>query len=181
MHQKRTAANSPYSKKQKLIMLLWWTVEIIIYRNIPHKLNKFRCLILKIFGAKIGDNTFISRTAKIWFPWNLSIGKNSGIGFDALIYNLANIDIGDFTTISQRSHINTGTHDYNKNDFPLITKPVKIGDNVFIGADSYVNLGITIGDGAVIGARSVVTKDMPTNYICVGHPCKPIKLIRQPN
>lgn len=158
-------------------MLTWWTVELFMFRLLPHKLNSTRCFILKLFGAKIGYGTFIHRTAKIWHPWNLRIGDNSGIGFDALIYNLAPIIIGNYVTISQRTHLNTGSHNYNENDFPLIVKPINIGDNVFIGTEVYIGPGLHIGEGAVIGARSVVTKNMPSQHVCVGHPCKPIKKI----
>jgi len=68
-----------------------------------------------------------------------------------------------------------GTHDYTKEGFPLITMPIVIGDYVWLAAESFIHPGITIGTGAVIGARSVVTKDMPEWMVCAGHPCKPLK------
>jgi putative colanic acid biosynthesis acetyltransferase WcaF len=131
---------------------------------------------LRLYGAKIGSNTFIHPRARIWFPWNLEIGSNAGIGFDALIYNLGLVHIGDFATISQRVHINTGSHDYADPAFKLITRPIHIGEGAFIGTDSYIGLGVVIGKMAVIGARSVAVSDQPSFTVCFGHPCKPHKV-----
>jgi putative colanic acid biosynthesis acetyltransferase WcaF len=156
-------------------MATWWFVQTVLFRPSPHKLNRFRCWLLRRFGARIGSNTFIYSSARIWFPWHLTIGSNAGIGFDALIYNLDTVDIGDFATVSQRVHVNTGSHDYADPTFPLITRPVIIGDGAFIGADAYVGWGVSIGRMAVIGARSVVVSDMPDFTVCVGHPCQPLK------
>lgn len=171
----RVPSKSPYRFQEKVRMALWWLVESTLFRTSPHKLNRFRCQILRWFGAEVGRNTFIHSSARIWFPWKLKIGSNAGIGFDALIYNQDTIEIGDFATISQRAHINTGSHDYLDPKFPLVTRPVHIGAGAFIGADSFVGWGVRIGEMAVIGARSVVVSDMPPYTVCVGHPCKPIK------
>ena len=166
---------SPYSTSYKIKMSIWWFVEKILFSYTPHKLNGWRCFLLRSFGAKIGDHTFIHSKAKIWYPWNLEIGVHSGIGFDALIYSLDKIKIGDYSTVTHRCQINTGTHDFADPYYSLITKPVMIGDNVFIGTDSYISPGVKIEDMVIIGAKSVVTKNLPKNMICVGNPCKPIK------
>jgi putative colanic acid biosynthesis acetyltransferase WcaF len=60
-------------------------------------------------------------------------------------------------------------------NFPLIAKPIVVGGSAWIAAEAFVHPGITIGEGAVIGARAVVTKDMPAWMVCVGHPCQPVK------
>lgn len=174
-HIPRVPSPSPYSLKEKILMATWWFVEAVAFRPSLHKMNKWRCFLLRLFGASVGSNTFINSRAKIWFPWNLRIGSNAGIGFDALIYNLALVDIGDYATVSQRVHINTGSHDYTAPDFPLVTRPVVIEGGAFIGADSYVGWGVRIGEMAVIGARSVVVSDLPGYTVSVGHPCKPLK------
>ena len=84
-----------------------------------------------------------------------------GSGLDALIYNLALVEIGDFTTVSQRVHVNTGSHDFTDPGFTLVTKPVRIEAGAFVGADSYIAPGVCIGPMVVIGARSVVVSDSP--------------------
>lgn len=171
----RVPSRSPYRFSEKLRMAMWWIVEAVFFKTSPHKLNLWRCFLLRLFGARIGKDTFINSRAKIWFPWNLEIGSNAGIGFDALIYNLDKVIIGDYATVSQRVHVNTASHDYSKPDFPLLTRPVFIEAGAFIGTDSYIGWGVTIGEMAVIGARSVVVSDLPAYFVCVGHPCKPFR------
>lgn len=171
----RIPSKSPYTLKEKIRMAIWFFVEMVFFRPSLHKMNRYRCALLRLFGAKVGRNTFIHAKAKIWFPWNLCIGSNSGIGFDALIYNLDKVEIGDFATISQRCHLVTGSHDYKRKDFALVTKPIVIKSGVFVGADAYIGLGVTVNEMSVIAARSVVVKDMPEFTVCGGHPCKPIK------
>jgi putative colanic acid biosynthesis acetyltransferase WcaF len=166
---------SPYKLSEKIKMQIWWFVERIFFRLSFQKFKGWRNFLLKSFGAKIGNGVGVHPKARIWFPWNLEIGNNTGISFDVLIYNLDKVKIGNFSTISHRTHINTGTHDISDPDFKLITKPVNIGSGVFIGTDSYIGPGINIGNLVVVGARSVVLKDLPANMICYGHPCKPIK------
>jgi putative colanic acid biosynthesis acetyltransferase WcaF len=171
----RVPSKSPYSFREKVRMGSWWAIEASFFRNSLHKMNGLRCLLLRLYGAKVGSNTFIHPKAKIWFPWNLEIGSNAGIGFDALIYNLAYVHIGDYATISHRVHVNTASHDYTDPGFRLVTRPIHIGEGAFVGTDSYIGLGVAIGKMAVIGARSVVVSDQPDFTVCFGHPCKPHK------
>ena len=171
----RIPSVSPYDFSEKVRMAVWWFVEALLFRPSLHKMNKWRCFLLRLFGAEVGANTFINSRAKIWFPWNLKIGSNAGIGFDALIYNLAMVEISDYATVSQRVHINTGSHDYEVPGFPLLTRPVFIGAGAFIGSDSFINWGVKIGEMAVVAARSVVVNDLPPYTVSAGHPCRPIR------
>lgn len=150
-------------------------VQGTLFKFSPHKLNKFRIWLLRQFGADIGNYCFVHPNATIYMPWNLIMGERSAIDFDAMIYNLDKVMIGDFVSISYKVNINTGSHDYRDPYFKLITKPVIIQSGAFVGTESYIAPGVTIGEMAVIGARSVVTRDMPSDMICFGHPCKPYK------
>jgi putative colanic acid biosynthesis acetyltransferase WcaF len=93
----------------------------------------------------------------------------------ALLYTQGKITIGKHAVISQGAHLCAGTHDYNLPNFPLYTKPIIVGEYAWVAAEAFIHPGITIGEGCVIGARAVVTKDMPSWMVCSGHPCKPIK------
>lgn len=168
-------SSSPYSFKEKLRMLIWWSLESVLFKTSSHKMNAWRCFMLRKFGARIGKGNFIDPQARIWFPWNLEMGDNSGIGFDVLIYNLDKVTIGNFVTIAPKCVINTASHDHSDENFKLITKPVVLESGVFVGLDSYISPGVIVHKMAVIGARSVVVKDLPANMVCVGHPCRPIK------
>ena len=90
-------------------------------------------------------------------------------------YSMDKISIGARSVVSQNTHLCAGTHDYTKASFALITRPITIGTNVWVCADSFIHAGVSVGDGAVIGARSVVTADQPEWMVCAGHPCRPIK------
>lgn len=166
---------NPYSLRQKLQRLAWWVVCFFLIKCSLRPMYSWRRWVLRLFGAKLGDHVCIQRTARIEFPWNLEMGRYSSIGENAWIYNLDKISIAEFTTVSQLVFLCTGSHDFTKPEMPLVTKSISIGRGVWIAADVYVGPGVNIGDNAVIGARSVVVKDMPAGMVCVGHPCKPIK------
>lgn len=90
-------------------------------------------------------------------------------------YNIEKVSIGYRAVISQGAHLCTGSHDYNHPRFKLIAKPITIQSNVWVAAECFVGPGVTIGREAVIGARAVVTKDIPQGMVCVGNPCRPIE------
>jgi putative colanic acid biosynthesis acetyltransferase WcaF len=123
----------------------------------------------------VGRGVHVYPKARIWAPWNLELLDECGIANDAILYSQAKITIGHRSVISQGTHLCAGTHDYSSPGFPLITLPIYIGDNVWVAAEAFIHPGITIGESCVIGARSVVTKDMPAGMICTGHPCQPVK------
>lgn len=174
-------SKSSFSKKIKIKLLLWLITYKFFFQFTPHKLNKVRIGLLRLFGASISENCFIHPKALIYMPWNFEMGHRSAIDFDAIVYSLGKVIIGDFVSISYKVNINTASHDYTDPYFSLITQPVVIKSGVFIGTDSYLSPGVTIGEMVVIGARSTVTKDMPDNYVCFGHPCKPYKLREKNN
>ena len=97
------------------------------------------------------------------------------IGPEVQIYNLAPVRLGYGANLSQRVHLCAGSHDFHHWSMPLDARPINIGDNVWIAAEAFVGPGVTIGELAVIGARSVVTRDQPARMVCVGVPCRPLK------
>lgn len=131
--------------------------------------------MLRLFGATVGKHVNIYSTATVYMPWNLTIGDWSAIGEYAFIYNLGPITIGNRVTISQRAHLCAGTHDYRKPSLPLLKPPIIIHDQAWICADAYVGPGLTVGEGAIVGARAVVVKNVEPWMIVGGNPAKPIK------
>ena len=139
----------------------------------------WRRFLLRLFGAKVGQGVKIRSTSRIAFPWKLEVGEHSWIGDDTDIYSLGPILIGAHTVISQRAYLCAAKHDHRSSDFAMIAKPVKIGNQVWIATDVFVAPGITIGDGAVIGARSSVFHDIAGSVIAYGNPAQ-VKGPRQP-
>jgi putative colanic acid biosynthesis acetyltransferase WcaF len=90
-------------------------------------------------------------------------------------YCVAKISIGAHSTVSQYSFLCTASHDYSKTSMPLVAAPINIGDRVWITADVFVGPGVTIGDGAVVTARSSVFSNLPPWVVARGNPAVPAK------
>jgi putative colanic acid biosynthesis acetyltransferase WcaF len=111
----------------------------------------------------------------IWAPWNLEVGQRTAIGPKANCYNPGKIILGNKVILSQNSHLCAASHDYTKRENPLIIKPIIVGDYAWVAADAFVGFGVNIGDGAVVGARACVFKDVEPWTVVGGNPAKLIK------
>jgi putative colanic acid biosynthesis acetyltransferase WcaF len=175
MHNQNTHSGPSFSLKNRLARVVWSIVYALFFRYSPKPLHKWRAFLLRCFGASVAKGVHVYPGVKIWAPWNLELKEECGIASGVNLYSQGKISIGYRSVISQNVYVCAGSHDYTKIGFPLITKPIVIGDQVWVAAAAFVHPGVTIGEGCVIGACSVVTKDMPQWMVCAGHPCKPIK------
>lgn len=163
-------------KNIKVLRLFWGVAYILLFRLTPRwTLHGWRRFILRCFGAKIGTGSKIAPSCIIWAPWNLEMGDYSVIADGVDCYSMNKIYIGSKVAISQRSFLCTGTHDVSSLLRPLLTYPIVIKDHVWIAAECFIHPGVVIGEGSVIGARSVVIKDISSWSICAGSPCKVMK------
>ncbi|MCP3932537.1 MAG: putative colanic acid biosynthesis acetyltransferase [Bacteroidetes bacterium] len=164
------------SNKNKLGRFLWNITCMILFRpfSLPF-FNQWRLFLLRSFGAKIGAGSNVHSSVRIWAPWNLEIGQITGIGPYVECYNPGKIILGNKVTISQRAHLCSASHDYLKKENPLITKPIIIQDYCWVAADSFIAMGVTINEGAIVGARAVVTKDIDSWTVVIGNPAKKLK------
>lgn len=161
--------------RDRLTRGIWNLVQATVFRWSPRPLHGWRILLLKLFGAKVGRGAHIYPGVRIWAPWNLEVGTEAGIADGVIIYCQGKISIGQRAVISQGAHLCAGTHDFESYGFPLVVKPISVGDLAWIAAEAFVHPGVDIGEGAVVGARSVVLKNMPAWMVCAGHPCMPIR------
>lgn len=159
----------------KLARSLWQAVWLLLYRPTPRLLHGWRAFLLRLFGAKLGKGVHPYPSARIWAPWNLEMGDYACLSEGVDCYCVDTIRIGAYTTVSQYSFLCTASHDYRKRDMPLLTAPITLGEWVWITADVFVAPGVTIGDGAVITARSSVFSDIPAWRVAGGNPAAPIK------
>lgn len=170
-----TRIGPSFSLWNKMMRQLWNICYLLFFRFSPRPFHAWRRWILILFGAKIGKHTHVYPSVKIWAPWNLIIGNECGIGDEVELYAMDLIQIGNRTVISQSSFICCGTHDYNNPGFPLVTKPIVIGNEVWIAARVFVHPGVIIEDGCIVGAASVVSNNLSKWTINSGFPCKLIK------
>lgn len=165
-----------FTATSKLRRFTWELVWLLAFRPTPRwALHGWRRFLLRCFGAQIGAGCRIAPSCRVWAPWNLTMGELSALGDQVDCYSMDRITIGSKVAVSQRSFLCAGSHDTRSLARPLVTGPIVIEDHVWIAAESFVHLGVVIHEGAVIGARSVVTQDMPAWSICAGHPCRKIK------
>jgi putative colanic acid biosynthesis acetyltransferase WcaF len=170
--EQKSAFDSPWSDANRMMRVLWEICWIIFCAWTPKPLNEWRLFWLRVFDAKIDGTPFVHQRARIAIPWNLTLHDRACLGDRANAYTLGEIEIGARATVAQEVYLSTGSHDFSQPDLPLTTAKITIGDDAFIGARSFVLPGVTIGARSVIGAGSVVTKDVPEDVIAAGNPCR---------
>lgn len=161
--------------RNAFVVQIWWIVQAIFFKNSPQFMYGFRRFLLRLFGAKIGKKVIIRPTVATSYPWKVSIGDYSWIGDDVVLYSLGDIEIGKNVVISQKSYICAASHDYLQSEFPIFASVVRIQDECWLATDVFVAPGVTIHKGTVIGSRSSVYKDLPSNKVCMGSPAEIIK------
>ncbi len=129
---------------------------------------------LRICGAKIASSSLVYHGLWMISPWKLTIGKSSIVGDHAILDARAGLTIGDNVNLSTNVAIWTGQHDYQSPDFAYEEAPVHIGDYAWLSFRSTILPGVTVGEGAVVAAGAVVTKDVTPFTIVAGIPAKVI-------
>ena len=174
------------SRGEKLWNRIWGCVSAILFIASPFFASSYRGMLFKLFsmiGRKcrygknghLGTGSTISRRTRIDYPWKVSIMSGSFMGDRVWLYAMASIEIGNDVCISESVSILTGTHDVTSVNFNLVTKPIKVCDKVWIATGAMILPGVTIGEGAVIAAGAVVTKDVEPWTVVGGNPAKFIK------
>jgi putative colanic acid biosynthesis acetyltransferase WcaF len=160
--------------KPAVYVQLWWFAQAVLFGLSPHFMYGWRNWLLRRFGAKIGRGVRIRSSVRIQYPWKVSIGDWSWVGDETVLYSLERIEIGANVSISHRCYLCAGSHDYTRTDFPFVLDPqrtrIVVEDETWLANDVFVAPGVTIGRGAVVGARSSVFKSLPGMTVCFGNP-----------
>lgn len=168
-----------HSRKNKIARVLWNMTWLLLARWTPtHGVSffgKWRILLLKLFGAKLGWHCAVRSSARIWAPWNLMCGDCVAISEDCDIYSVDKITIGDRATISRGAFICSASHDTSSRTMELTYAPIAIGNDAWVAARAIVMPGVTINEGSVVGAGAVVVKDVEPFTIVCGNPAKFVK------
>ncbi|MEX0921647.1 MAG: WcaF family extracellular polysaccharide biosynthesis acetyltransferase [Rhodovibrionaceae bacterium] len=161
--------------RSALTVQLWNLVQATLFAASPQVCYGWRRWLLRLFGADVGPGARVRPSARITYPWKVSLGARCWISDGTALYSLGEITIGADAVISQRSYLCTGSHDPERVDFPIFAAPIAIGPEAWIATDVFVGPGVTIGRGAVVGARSAVFSDLPEAMICYGAPARPLR------
>lgn len=153
---------------------VWWLVQASLFGLSPQFMYGWRRWLLRAFGARVGKNVLISSTARITYPWKVSIGDYTWINDHVVLYSLGEIEIGNNVVVSQQSYICAASHNYAASNFDIFASKVHIEDQAWLATDVFVAPGVTIGKGVVVGSRGSVFHDLPAMMVCVGSPAKPI-------
>lgn len=168
--------NYPYHPGGGMLKrILWHYVSGVIFKTSLFPVYGVKVALLRLFGAKIGKQVEIKPCVNIKYPWLLSIADEVWIGENVWIDNIAMVTISSNVCISQGATIITGSHNYKKTSFDLITGPVTIETGAWIGALAIVNQGLVIGSHAVLTTGSVATKNLQPYSIYQGNPAMKIR------
>lgn len=150
------------------------------FNNLSPDLNVERVKLLSEILGKIGNDCWIEQPFMCDYGYNIEVGKNFYANHNLMILDPNKVTFGDNVFIGPNCSFYTAEHpiDYETRNKGLeYAKPITVGNNVWFGGSVTVLSGVKIGDNVVIGAGSVVTKDIPDNSVAVGNPCKVIKKI----
>ena len=155
-----------------VVVQVWWLVQATLFACSPQVLYGWRNWLLRLFGARIGRGVIVRPSVRVTYPWKLTIGDRCQIGDGAELYTLAPITIGADVVVSQRAYLCTGSHDHRSPTFDIWAKPIVIEDQAWVAADVFVHPGVTVGFGAVVGARSTLLRDAEPCGLYVGNPAR---------
>lgn len=160
-----------YTRAENLRRVLW-ALATPLFRFSPRPCFAWRRFLLRLFGARVGHGAHVYPSTVVVMPWNLVVGAWSSLGEGVLVYDLGRVTVGARVTVSLRAHLCAGTHDARRADLPLLKPPIVIGDQAWICADAFVGPGVSVGEGAIVGARAVAVKDVAAWTIVAGNPAR---------
>jgi len=164
------------SRKNQIARFIWSIVWVIFARPIPRSLfNSWKLFLLRLFGARVHKKSVVYSSAIIYMPWNLEMEEYACLGPEVDCYNVGLVKIGSHTTVSQKSYLCSAIHYIEKSNNPLVIQPINVADQAWIVADVFVGPGVTIGQGAFVGARASVLKNVEPWTVVGGNPAKFIK------
>lgn len=174
-HAQTSAFSSPWSRREQVGMLLWEYAWGLLCAWTPKPLNPWRLAVLRVFGATLHGRPFVHGRARVQIPWKLTLHDRACLGDGAMAYSLGPIEIRERATVAQEAYLCAGTHDFSDPNLPLQTAPILIGEDAFVGARALVLPGVTVGARAVVGAGSVVTRDVPPGMVAAGNPARVLR------
>lgn len=153
--------------RPRVVQALWFAAMNLAFTPwfVP---ATFRCVLLRWFGAQVGERVFIRHGVRVLWPWKLSIGSDSWVGEGVWLLNLEPIELGDNVCLSQEAFLCTGSHDHRRPDFAYRNAPIRVGSGAWVGARAMLLPGVTVGQGAVVAAMTTVSRSVEPGRIVKG-------------
>ena len=154
---------------------LWFLTNALFFNTYAFPFNSLKLTLLNLFGAQVGKGCVIKPKVNIKYPWKLSLGDCVWLGEQVWIDNLAEVKIESHACLSQGAMLLCGNHNYKKKSFDLMVGKIIIEEGAWIGAQSVVCPGVSVGSHVILAVGSVLTHDAKAYTIYQGNPAKPIK------
>lgn len=164
-----------FSLSNRLRRLAWSVSWTLLARWTPPPLHKWRTFLLRGFGARMHWTAKVYGSAQIWDPANLEMAPYSTLGPGVICYSMSKVRIGTRAVVSQRAHLCCGSHDISSRTFQLFSRPIDVRANAWVCAEAFVGPGVTVGEGAVLAARSVTFSSLEAWNVYRGNPAYAIR------
>lgn len=159
----------------RLKWMLWFFANTLFVKNPLNPVSGLKVMVLKWFGAKIGHGVIIKPGFNIKFPWRLKVGNNVWLGEDVWIENQGQVTIGDNCCVSQHAMLMTGNHNYKKTTFDLMESGITLEEGAWIGARAIVCPGVTVKSHAILAVGSIASSDLNAYTIYKGNPAVAVR------
>ncbi len=156
--------------------------RIYRYNLLPPEQQEEQTALLKQILGKTGEHVHIETPFHCDYGYNIEVGENFFANYNFVVLDVGKVRIGENVQIAPNVSIYTAghpVHPQSRNSGYEYGIDITIGNNVWIGGNACIMPGVTIGDNAVIGAGSIVTKDIPDNVIAAGNPCRVLRKITE--
>lgn len=159
----------------KLFRVVWGAAWLCLARFTPPPLHGWRVAVLRAFGARVGRGVRVYGSCRFWDPRRVEIGDGSVLGRGVHCYNQGQVTIGRDVVISWGATLCASTHDVEDPAFPLLLRPIVVADHAWIAANAFVGPGVTVGEGAVLGACAVAMRRLEPWTYYSGNPAMALK------
>ena len=171
-----SAYKNRLGRKHQVVRMLWNILWPLTTWFLPRSLGMgWKRSLLRMFGAKVHPTAQVYSSARIYYPANLTMEAYSCLADGVECYNVAPVTVGAHSTISQGTLLCTASHDITDSHHRLVTAPIMIEDQVWIGARAYIGMGVVVRQGAVVGATASVYKTVEPWTVVGGNPARFIK------
>lgn len=160
------------SWSNRLRRMAWNFVQVLLFRPTPAAFFAWRAWLVRCFGGRIAPTARLYPSVRIWAPWNLSMGAGSTLADGVDCYSVDRITVERDVTVSQRAVLCTASHDLSDPQRRLTTRPILLAEASWVFAEAFILPGVVVGEGAVVAARGVATKNVEPWTIVGGNPAR---------